>query len=319
MHQLLTSRLRSRLRARHLELLDVLGETRNIHQAAPRLYLSQPAVSKLLQEVEELYGVQLFERMPRGLRATEAGEAAIRWSRICLNSVGESIAEAQTIASGAVGRVRVGVLPVAIPQLLTNALAAARRDNSGLVTAVVEGSANFLLPALARGELDVILGRLSTEMGGPSFATEHLYHESVSIVSRRSHPLASKSNLRIADLEGWSWVLPVDVAPVRQQLEAVLAHSNVSKPRPLLETSSLLLTITTLMQSDLLGVLPAGVAALYEKQGLLARLKLELPFEVPPVGIVTLRGAQLGPAVEKFLALVRESSKAQAERDEQSL
>ena len=54
MHPLLDNRIRTRMRVRHLELLDALGETLNIHKAAPRLNLSQPATSKLLKELEEL-------------------------------------------------------------------------------------------------------------------------------------------------------------------------------------------------------------------------------------------------------------------------
>ena len=49
MHPHLDNRIRSRLRLRHLELLDALGDTLNIHQTAPRLNLSQPATSDLLR------------------------------------------------------------------------------------------------------------------------------------------------------------------------------------------------------------------------------------------------------------------------------
>jgi DNA-binding transcriptional LysR family regulator len=52
MYPQLDNRIRSKLRVRHFELLDVLGETLNIHKAAPRLSLSQPATSKLLHETE---------------------------------------------------------------------------------------------------------------------------------------------------------------------------------------------------------------------------------------------------------------------------
>ena len=104
MHPLLDNRIRTRMRVRHLELLDALGETLNIHKAAPRLNLSQPATSKLLKELEALYRTPLFERQPRGLRPTAAGETAIRRARQLLQEIGDALAETHLVASGASGR-----------------------------------------------------------------------------------------------------------------------------------------------------------------------------------------------------------------------
>ena len=64
MHPQLDNRLRSKLRLRHFELLDALGDTLNIRKAAPRLHLSQSTATKLLQEIEALYKTLLFERLP---------------------------------------------------------------------------------------------------------------------------------------------------------------------------------------------------------------------------------------------------------------
>ena len=97
MHPHLDNRLRAKLRLRHIELLDALGDTLNIHRAAPRINLSQPSTSKLLQEIEEIYGTRLFDRLPRGLRATTAGEAAIRAAlgRQAANHLGVRTADEQ--------------------------------------------------------------------------------------------------------------------------------------------------------------------------------------------------------------------------------
>ena len=230
MHPLLDNRIRTRLRVRHLELLDTLGETLNIHKAAPRLNLSQPATSKLLQELEALYRTPLFERQPRGLRPTSAGETAIRRARQVLHEIGDSLVETHLMASGASGRIRIGVVPAALPTLYERVLREAHKQMPQLVINVTEGSLDGLLASLKRKELDLVLARLSPETHQPPFATEPLYAESLSLVVRSTHPLSKKRRLKISDLTHQSWVLPPESAPVRQEIDRIFTQTGLERP-----------------------------------------------------------------------------------------
>ena len=78
--------LRSRLRIRHLVLLDELGRSLNMHRAAEAMHLSQPALSKLLAEAEELAGQTLFERSHHGVTPTPLGLMMIGRARCCSTS-----------------------------------------------------------------------------------------------------------------------------------------------------------------------------------------------------------------------------------------
>jgi hypothetical protein len=62
--------IRARLKTRQLLLLVALDEEGNIHRAAEVLKMTQPAASKLLKDIEDVLGVPLFERLPRGMRPT---------------------------------------------------------------------------------------------------------------------------------------------------------------------------------------------------------------------------------------------------------
>ena len=78
--------LRARLKPRQLMLLSTISDEGNIHRAAEILNMSQPAASKLLKDLEDVLGVALFERLPRGMRPTWYGEALVRHARIALSS-----------------------------------------------------------------------------------------------------------------------------------------------------------------------------------------------------------------------------------------
>lgn len=311
MHPHLDNRLRAKLRLRHIELLDALGDTLNIHRAAPRINLSQPSTSKLLQEIEEIYGTRLFDRLPRGLRATTAGEAAIRWSRLLLNQMGESIAEVHLVAAGASGRVRVGALPVAVPTLVTAVLQRVRSELPNLVVTVTEGSNEMLLPALARNELDLVLGRLSADTKAAIYASERLYDEQVRLVVRKKHPLLRKRKLSAKDLADVQWVLPPEMAPMRQELERVLAEHGLRRPTPRVETTSQTLVEIILNQTDMVAAMPFSVAQLYQSRGQLVILNVFLPITMPAVGLLLHAQALRPPAVEAVVGLVRQVGAAQ--------
>lgn len=308
MHPQLNNRLRAKLRLRHIELLDALGDTLNLHHAAPRLNLSQPATSKLLQEVEKIYGTPLFDRLPRGLRATAAGESVIRWARLLLNHVGESVAEAHMVAAGASGRVRVGTQPVAIPTLVNQVLQRVRATMPDLVVTLTEGPNDMLLPALARDELDIVLGRLSHDTRSDLYHSERLYDEPVSLVVRKKHPLLRKRNLSAKHLVDVQWILPPELAPLRQQLDRVLVEQGLSRPTPRTETTSQMMVEIILNQTDSVAAMPFSVARLYQSRGQLDILHLPLPISMPPVGLLRHAQVKCPPVVESFIGLVRQVS-----------
>jgi DNA-binding transcriptional LysR family regulator len=311
MHPQLDNRLRAKLRLRHIELLDALGDTLNIHRAAPRLNLSQPSTSKLLQEVEEIYGTRLFERLPRGLRATNAGEVVIRWARLLLHQMGESVAEVHLVAAGASGRVRIGAQPVAIPTLINAVLQRVRADMPGLVVMVTEGTNEMLLPALARDELDLVLGRLFADIKPAVYESESLYEEQVRLVVRKKHPLLRKRTLAMGDLADMQWVLPPELAPMRHQLERVLTEHGLRRPTSRIETTSQMLIELILNQTDMVAAMPLSVARLYQSRGQLAILDLFLPIAMPPVGLLLHAQVMRSPVVESVLTLVRQAGAQQ--------
>lgn len=305
MHPLLDNRIRTRMRVRHLELLDTLGETLNIHKAAPRLNLSQPATSKLLQELEELYRTPLFERLPRGLRPTSAGEAAIRRARQVLHEIGDSLVETHLVASGASGRIRVGVVPAALPTLYERILREAHKQMPQLVINVTEGSLEGLLASLQRKELDLVLARLSPETQQQPFSTETLYSESLSLVVRAMHPLSKKRRLKIGELTNQSWILPPESAPVRQEIDRIFMQTGLARPSAWIESTSLLLTETVIANSDCVAAMPYSVAKLYQSRGQLKILNPDFVVHMPPIGVIKREADLVPPFVEQFLALIR--------------
>jgi DNA-binding transcriptional LysR family regulator len=93
---------------RHLRYFIAVAELRSVRAASEQLHVTQPAISRQIQDLEEAIGAALFERTPRGLRLTCAGIAYLDEARDILARVDAANRLAHRIASGVHGRLRVG-------------------------------------------------------------------------------------------------------------------------------------------------------------------------------------------------------------------
>jgi len=93
---------------RHLRYFLAVGEEQHYGRAARRLHVAQPALSRQIQNVEEEVGFKLFERLPRGVRLSAAGQLFLEDARRILQEVNEAVARAARVARGQSGTLRVG-------------------------------------------------------------------------------------------------------------------------------------------------------------------------------------------------------------------
>jgi DNA-binding transcriptional LysR family regulator len=93
---------------RHLRYFLAVGEDQHYGRAAGRLGVAQPALSRQIQDLEEEIGFKLFDRMPRGVRLSAAGELFMADARRILQEVSEATARARRVARGQSGTLRIG-------------------------------------------------------------------------------------------------------------------------------------------------------------------------------------------------------------------
>jgi DNA-binding transcriptional LysR family regulator len=297
--------LLARLRARHLALLVALADTLSIHQAAARLYMTQPAASKVLRELEELFGTRLFERHPRGLLPTAATQIVIDRARIMLSEMQKLSGDLELIANGAQGKVRVGIMPVAIPELLSRVLALMSVKAQHVVTEFHEGSIDWMLAGLAQGKLDRIVGRLADGTAAAPFCREALFEESVCIVARHGHPFAEREAITPEMLASAGWIFPGSDAPLRWSIRRFFADKLITVPIPKVESVSVLANLQILQDTDWLAFLPRPVAVQYQKLGVLVILSTPDEWHMPAVGLVTRAEMRQTPALLAFVEAVR--------------
>ena len=220
---------------RFLRYVDEVARAGSIRQAAERLHVAPSAVIRRIQDLEEELGTAIFERLPRGMRLTAAGElfvAYIRSRSADLERVRSEIEELQGMRRG---MVRVVCSQALAPVLLPAAIAQFRQTHP--LVAFQAGIADRVhaLSAMRAFETDLAL----VFNLAPEADIERMgeYEQKLVALMHRSHPLATRPALRLRDCAAYPLALPNRDTGGRQLLERFLAHSS-ARFAPAVESNS---------------------------------------------------------------------------------
>jgi DNA-binding transcriptional LysR family regulator len=298
-----------RLRLRHLELLVALAETGTMRGAAGRLNLSQPAISKMLAEVEGGLGGRLFERSHQGVQANAFGAIAVHRARVSLSEVVRARDEIDALRAGATAVLRVGApsvtatVPAAIIQLRARMPAASVQ--------IREGRVRELIQRLLDGELDCVFGAITPELLTsdllPFLQSEVLLEDQLCVLAASSNAPMRRRGLRWADLHTAHWVAPPKETLVRQALMTAFLNDGVQPPEPVIEAMSSV-TIGTVLRMDptLLCAVRFEHARDEVARGGVRRVSVFPTVPLPSLGLFTRRGVLEQPAVlQEFAKAIR--------------
>ncbi len=182
---------------RQLEYLVALAELENFGRAAEQCFVTQPALSAQIAQLEKTLGVQLVER-GRKVSLTPAGEIAVVRAQRILTEVRDLRDEAAGFQNPLVGRIRLGALPTVAPYVLPRVMPMLRERYPRLRLSLREAGERALVAGLHAGELDVLLLTLGQDLG-PVEEWE-ICHDSFLLLAPPSHPLIGKKGLTQADL-----------------------------------------------------------------------------------------------------------------------
>ncbi|WP_400995544.1 LysR substrate-binding domain-containing protein [Agromyces sp. GXQ0307] len=252
--------LDGRLKLRHLVLITAIADEGTLVRAAESLHITQPVVTRGLREVEDLLGVQLFERMPRGVAPTQYGEPFIERARSVLAELRAADEEVRLLQTGQLGTVTVGTHLAGSNLLLPRAIAALKSEHPRLTVVVREGTPDMLQQLLLSGDLDLTVGRLSPTVP-VRLEQERLHHEPIRLVARAGHPVHSGTRgTSLAELLAFPWIFPVAQTALRAELEAVFFHEGLPLPADRVECTSMLTLRSLLVSTDVIAALPMFIA-----------------------------------------------------------
>jgi LysR family transcriptional regulator, pca operon transcriptional activator len=294
-----------KLRLRQLRIVSAVAEHESVLKASRALGMSQPAVTKTLREIEDIVGVAIFDRMPRGVLPNDYGRAFVARARRILAEVGRVGDDIAHVADGSAGTIVVGALPSAASGLMPASLARFRETHPGMVVRVVHGRMDQLLPRLEAGGLDVVVGRLYEPEVPDDFRRQVLYDEPISILCRAGHPALERPNVTLAALARFDFVLPSLEQRIGQDVERAVAALGLETAAPPLRSTSLSFIRELLLGSNTLTILSRMMLAGDLLRQAVRIVPLPVPTPSRPAGLITLRQRKPSPGLDALVAILR--------------
>ncbi|MAM87262.1 MAG: LysR family transcriptional regulator [unclassified Hahellaceae] len=138
----------------HLRTFVAVAEEAHLTRAAERLFTSQPAVSAQLKALEETLGVSLFNRLPKGMKLTPAGERLLVQARAALDAAGAVMEQARALRGETLGRLSIGINSDFDFLKLGDMTQAFNQQYSGIELSLLNGMSYDIIQQIRRGTLD---------------------------------------------------------------------------------------------------------------------------------------------------------------------
>jgi DNA-binding transcriptional LysR family regulator len=307
---------------RHLRHALGLAEYGSFARAAVALHLSQPALSRSIQSLEQQLGMTLFVRSSDGVVPTDRGRLFLERARDLVRLADDLDDEVLGPRGEDHGAVAAGGGPFVASSVLAFAVTAFLERHPGASLRLPVGNWDELLRLLRNRELDFFVAEFSTFEGDPDLEVEPLPVEPIVFVARAGHPLAGRGAVTMAEVFAWPMLVMSRIPP--RVLEPLLAAQRIARDAlerqravPALECSSLATVKRIVEASDGIAAvtLPCVRSELEEGRWTVIATA---PWLQARYGVVRIKGRPMTRAAQAFRELVLAAS-ADAAAEQQLL
>ncbi len=289
-----------------LRVLVEVARRGSFSSAAEALSYTQSAVSQQVATLEAETGMTLLERHARGVRVTAAGHALVEHAEGILARLEAAEAELSAIAGLRAGRLRMASFPTAGATLMPLAIATFRAAYPEVELTLAEGEPEEIAPRLSAGEFDLaLLFEFEEPDALDGLERVELLADPMYLALPGTHPLAHKSDLRLADLRGEAWVQTSRESPCARHVVRC-CHAAGFEPNVSFESDD---------YQTVQGLVAAGVGVALIPELALSGVREDIAIRAlapsPPLRQVIAAAptdARLSPATPAMLSILRDAA-----------
>jgi DNA-binding transcriptional LysR family regulator len=310
------------LELRHYRHALALAEHRNFLRAARALEISQPALSRSIQELERRMGATLFSRARGGVEATDVGRIYLAKARAVIVQSGDLEREMHLIRGLEIDELRFGAGVYPSEMFVARAMARMAKAHPSVKLTAVSNSIDTLLQMLRRREIDFAIGDQKTAEAERGLRVTPLAWHRGHLVVRAGHPLLGGSTFKLKDVLRYPLTLttrvPHDLLSNFLQGEGGKGEGGkrgsrrASATLPAITCDSPAMMKAIVAESDAIGLMPMSLIAREVADGSLVALPTEAPWLGRAFAIIELEDRSLSPSAEQFLRFVREADELAA-------
>ena len=215
-----------------LRHVKAVARTGSISVASQEIFISQPALTRSIAEVEKELGLELFQRTPRGMRLTEAGQSFLSKAQRVLEDFEDLISSAADYRDLNAGRLRIGIAPSAYQHFIVPAVSSFVRCYPKIRVEIESDSAEALVPRLIDGDLDLLVGAARQIGRWSELIVDELTELYCGFMVRKAHPLTNLKRVTEKDFLSYPIVVPATVEPIHTDMAQIYAKHGLAPMKP---------------------------------------------------------------------------------------
>lgn len=209
---------------RHLRIFVAVAKEGKMGLAAKSLFISQPSVSQAIKEIEEYYGIKLFERLSKKIYMTETGEQLLQYARSIIESFDQM--EMSLKYAGEKVNLRIGATITAGSYLLDPIITLFEQEHPEVKVKVVVNNTHVLQEMLMNSQLDI--GIIEGKITLPELIKQSVCNDPLVIAVGKTHPFYHKTTLKIQELENQYLICREEGSGIRSLFFKILEEHQVN-------------------------------------------------------------------------------------------
>jgi LysR family transcriptional regulator, regulator of abg operon len=275
------------MRLEAIEQFIAVVDAGSIRGAARQLNMSQPALTRALQQLEEDLGVRLMLRSGRGASLTDAGVTFLARARVAESELRKAAQEARRSVDDGNRVLSIGLSPVGASLFLPELVKILQRERPKTRIRIMEMTPSALLPLVRDEVMDLAITQRSRIKLDAGLTYKALAEIPMHIAVRPGHPLLKSSKSSLRDVVGASWLYMTAHDSTDDIVSRSFLEAGLPIPLPALHCGSYFCALDLIAMTDMIGTLPPKLLRECIQKGQLVELVLEKPLIPIQLGLYT--------------------------------
>jgi DNA-binding transcriptional LysR family regulator len=307
-------RLSRRLKLRDLNVLLAVARCGSMGKAAEQLSVSQPAISKVIADMEHALGVRLLDRNPLGVEPTIYARALLDRGLIAFDELKQAVRHIEFLANPTTGELRIGSNIMIASTFIAAVIDRLSRRYPRIVFHVLAGESGLAYSTLEERRVDLAVAPMVAPLMAEHLHAETLYDETLVVLAGARSPWARRRKITLADLKEATWTLPPPASLYGGIVAEAFRSFGLDLPRATVFTSVTPARNALLASGRFISIVQGSVVRFGAKPAGLKVLPIDLPTTRRPIGAVTLKNRTLSPVARLFIDCAHEVARTMTRR-----
>jgi LysR family transcriptional regulator of abg operon len=296
------------LKNNQIEAFISIAEGRGVAGAADKLFVTQPAITKSISNLEAELGVPLFDRSRHRLELNEFGEILFRRATAARAELERAREEISLMKESGHQCIKFNGSPAIIPKLIPKAINFFKQTHPNVhveLAGLAEDSPANKIKALIKGEYDLLITVIDENEPNLGLSYDKLLDVSVIFIASNGHPALELVNPSLKDLAQYHWLFPGAGGLPFQKLRAAFRRADVPIPKNVSTIANRQIIFSLLEEGMYLAAIPYHPACLEKNMEDLNIINIDIESINWPIDLIRRENTVLSPALSDFIDQIK--------------